>query len=198
MALYTTHYLRNKIRNLSSYERDRLFSTSINEGAKDFPTFDIFLSHSFLDKESVAGLYAELTEMGYKVYVDWIVDKHLDRENVTKESATLIRNRMNSSRSLLLAISVHAAVSRWMPWELGFMDGENGNCAIVPVSDQQTPPSSYKGFEYLSLYPYVSGVEELYSHERKLYVVEEANRFVELNEMVKLAKKPYLRYQKLY
>ena len=41
--------------------------------------FDIFLSHSFLDKAEVQGLYQELTDFGYSVYVDWVVDPHLDR-----------------------------------------------------------------------------------------------------------------------
>ena len=54
--------------------------------------FYIFLSHSFLDKDEVEGLYIELTNQGYSVYVDWIIDPHLDRTNVTKASAKLIQN----------------------------------------------------------------------------------------------------------
>ena len=77
--------------------------------------FDIFLSHSFLDQREVKGLYIELTDLGYRVYVDWIADPQLDRNNVTKESAELIRNRMKSSKTLLLAISENAEMSKWMP-----------------------------------------------------------------------------------
>lgn len=196
MELYTTHYLRNKLRNLSTYEKDRLFSNSINESRKNFPSFDIFLSHSFLDRDDVYGLYLELTEQGHKVYVDWIVDPHLDRSNVTKESATLIRNRMRSSKSLLLAISDKAAVSKWMPWELGFLDGKTNNCAIIPVSDQVSPPNSYKGSEYLSLYPYVTRASSL-SIRNKLVAVEDAYNYIELNEMINLNRKPYARMQKI-
>jgi hypothetical protein len=196
MELYTTYYLRNKVKNLSSTDRQRLFSQSINESQKNIPSFDIFLSHSFLDKEDVYGLYIELTEKGYTVYVDWIVDPQLDRSNVTKESANLIRNRMKSCKSLLLAISEKASVSKWMPWELGYVDGKTNNCAIVPVSDQVTPPTSYKGSEYLSLYPYVAKASD-YSLQGKAMVVEDTYNYVELNEMVQWNRKPYARMQRI-
>lgn len=75
--------------------------------------FDIFLSHSFLDKEVVKGLYNTLTEQGFSVYVDWIVDSDLNRSFVTKESAEKIRKRMDQSRSLLYAISTNAEMSKW-------------------------------------------------------------------------------------
>lgn len=54
-------------------------------------SFDIFLSHSYLDKEDVEGLYIELTRMGFKVYVDWIIDPNLVRTNVTKTTATIFK-----------------------------------------------------------------------------------------------------------
>lgn len=63
-------------------------------------SFNIFLSHSFLDKDEVEGLYLELTHMGYKVYVDWIIDPYLNRNNVTKATANHIRNRLKSSKTL--------------------------------------------------------------------------------------------------
>lgn len=197
MALYTKDYLRGKYNSTPFTERTRLFSKTINESQKAYPTFDIFLSHSFLDKEDVYGLYMELTELGYTVYVDWVVDSQLDRTNVTKESVMLIRNRMKVSKALLLAISENASISRWMPWELGFIDGQTGNCAIVPVSDKQIAPSSYKGSEYLSAYPYISKVSDFSSLHGKLVAVEEASKFVELNEMIK-GTRPFLRTQKLF
>ncbi len=52
---------------------------------------DIFLSHSYLDANKVLGLKSELEEMGYKVYVDWIDDKQLSREKMTKETAETFR-----------------------------------------------------------------------------------------------------------
>jgi hypothetical protein len=148
MPLYTSEYLKSLARRRTLNEsRIKLFSANEKE------EFDIFLSHSFLDKEEVIGLYLELTDLGYKVYVDWIIDKHLDRSRVTKETAELIRKRLKFSKSLLLAVSTNAALSKWMPWELGYVDGNTGRCAIIPVA--QSPSNTFNRAEYLLLYPYI-------------------------------------------
>ena len=97
MAIYTSSYLKNL-----SERKTVLFSNQIiNESKITHTSFDIFLSHSFLDKDIVEGLYIELTNQGYSVYVDWIIDPYLDRTNVTKASAKLIRNRLKISKLLI-------------------------------------------------------------------------------------------------
>ncbi|KQK26091.1 hypothetical protein AR438_10950 [Chryseobacterium aquaticum] len=128
MPLFTSEYLKRQSSETLIIESKKTFSTKNSN-----QQFDIFLSHSFLDRYEVYGLYRELTSMGFSVYVDWIVDSDLDRTNVTKATAELIRNRMRNSKSLLLAISTNAAISKWMPWELGYVDGNTRKCAIVPV-----------------------------------------------------------------
>jgi len=120
--------------------------------------------------------------MGFSVYVDWIVDPQLDRANVTEESARHIRERLESSRSLLLAISENAVLSKWAPWELGVVDGNTKNCALFPISESQHPSSSFKGREYLSIYPYITRVNEL--HSTKLYAAKNANTYRPFNEWV--------------
>lgn len=151
MALFTSSYLKGKYSEFLFESQKRTFSNVDKSELK----FDIFLSHSFLDREEVLGLYRELTDMGFSVYVDWIVDPELDRSNVTKATAELIRNRMKNSKSLLLAISTNAEMSKWMPWELGFVDGKTSRCAIVPVSTDNLNLYSFNRVEYLKLYPYV-------------------------------------------
>ena len=167
MSLYSSSYLKNLARSRPTQAKTKLFTESrqIDTG------FDIFLSHSFLDKEEVEGLYLELTDFGLKVYVDWIVDPQLDRNNVTKESALLIRKRMKSSKSLLLAISTNAAMSKWMPWELGYVDANSNRCAIIPVSNESITPKSFKRVEYLLLYPFIKKLP-LESGKQKLWVIE--------------------------
>lgn len=179
MPIYHSTYLLNRFRNAGTNERVKMFS------AADTPmstTFDVFLSHSFLDREIVKGLYLELTEMGFSVYVDWIVDDDLDRNNVTKDSAEKIRKRMKASKTLLLAISVNAKISKWMPWELGFMDGDKGLCAVIPVSDASREVS-YKGYEYLKLYPHIKKISTTQGEEL-LWVIESAYRYRILQEWI--------------
>lgn len=185
MTIYTSRYLRN-------LSQTKTFSTKqqiINESKKVHTGFDIFLSHSFLDKEDVEGLYIELTNFGYSVYVDWIIDPELDRKNVTKATATLIRNRMKSSKSLLLAVSENAQMSKWMPWELGYVDANTNRCAVIPVSQNINAPSSFKGVEYLLLYPFIKKVPTKALGE-KLFVIEEAKKYVIFDDWFKLGKQP--------
>ncbi len=186
MALYTSNYLRNKYSSTLITEKKIYFSNVDKSNFK----FDIFLSHSYLDREEVYGLYLELTEMGYIVYVDWIVDSHLDRTNVTKETAELIRNRMKNSKTLLLAISTNAEMSKWMPWELGFVDGNTGRCAIVPVSKSSI--TSFNRVEYLKLYPYIQREIMEGTNLYKLWVHDEYNSYLIFESWIKGAN-PYKR-----
>jgi hypothetical protein len=187
MSFYTINDLNQVASTRTFSQKERI----INE-AKEYTVFDIFLSHCFLDREVVKALFLDLTSMGFKVYVDWIIDPHLDRANVTKQSAELIRKRMKSSKSLLLAISANATTSKWMPWELGFIDGNTAKCAIVPVFDSSyNLPESYSGYEYLKLYPYVKKRNNK-SGESKLWVAENPTTYVVLDDYLENIL-PYLR-----
>lgn len=117
--------------------------------------FDIFLSHSFLDHDEVLSLIQLFNTCGYSVYVDWIYDNHLNRNNVTKETAALLRERMSESRCLSYLATSNSTSSKWCPWELGYFDGisKNSRCCILPVLAYNQ--ASYKGQEYLGLYPYL-------------------------------------------
>ncbi|RZJ89585.1 MAG: toll/interleukin-1 receptor domain-containing protein [Chryseobacterium sp.] len=186
MALYTSNYLKNLSR-----RKTVQFSTQIlNESKKSHSGFDIFVSHSFLDKDEVEGLYIELTSQGYSVYVDWIIDPQLDRNNVTKKTASLIRERLKSSKTLLLAISVNASVSKWMPWELGYVDGNTNRCAILPVSKTSYTPNHYTGVEYLSLYPFIKKVETVGMGE-KLFVIEESLKYIIFDDWFSKGQQPH-------
>lgn len=114
--------------------------------------FDVFLSHSFRDDELIFGIVEILKDMGQKVYIDWVVDKQLSRDSVTKETAETLRNRMKQSSKLLYLATDNASSSKWMPWELGYFDGlKPGKVAILPLVN--SVDSSFQGQEYLGLYP---------------------------------------------
>lgn len=118
-------------------------------------TYDIFLSHSYADAQMILGAAEILRNAGYSVYVDWIEDAHLDRSNVTQESADLVRKRMRSCKWLVYATSENSSNSKWMPWELGYFDGFRPDCvAIFPLV--RSSISTFKGQEYLSLYPTIT------------------------------------------
>lgn len=114
--------------------------------------YDIFLSHSSLDKKLVLTLVDLFNEAGYSVYVDWIEDTQLDRSNVNKDTAQTLRGRMNHSKGLAYVATSNSTNSKWCPWELGYFDGKkNSRCCILPIMESNT----FQGQEYLGLYPYI-------------------------------------------
>lgn len=133
-------------------------STIINEDFSmesydENDSFDIFLSHSYLDKETVLGLKNYLFSKGLSVYIDWIDDKELDRSKVNEETADRLRKRMKQCSSLFFATSTNSSSSKWMPWECGYFDALKGKVVILPIAKSDV--STFKGQEYLSLYPYI-------------------------------------------
>ena len=145
-------YFKELVAGMPLNEQQRTFSAS------SYETFDVFLSYNINDKIVVRGIYYLLTKMGYKVYVDFIVDPQMSRSNVTKDTATCIQNRLKHSKSLIYAQSSNAAMSKWMPWELGVVDGKTNKCFIMPV--QKGYENIMARQEYLLLYP-VIGVDAL-------------------------------------
>ena len=164
MALFNKRFLEGIA------ERDRKIQESLAQESRSYRTvlgsysasninqkFDIFLSHSSIDKIAVGGLARHLEKTYHlSTYVDWINDPQLDRSNVTKETAEIIKMRMSNSRCLFYVTSLNAPKSKWMPWELGIMDALVGKVAICPLSEEYSNSDSYNGQEYLGLYPYVS------------------------------------------
>lgn len=124
----------------------------LNEASATTQTrFDIFLSHSFRDRELVVGTKKLIEDAGYSVYVDWIEDATLDRDTVDRERADHLRTRMQQCETLFYAHTPNAALSKWCPWELGYFDAlksPDKQVYVMPVEDGER----YEGQEYLSLY----------------------------------------------
>lgn len=119
--------------------------------------FDIFLSHSYKDRDIIPRLKKALEDMKYTVYVDWITDRLLNRKNVNTKTAEILQTRMKQSSCLLYATSENSADSKWMPWELGYFDGlKDKRVAILPIKTQNNSFSdNFIGQEYLGLYCWV-------------------------------------------
>ena len=164
MRYYREGYFKELVAGMPLNEQQRTFSAS------SYETFDVFLSYNINDKIVVRGIYYMLAKMGYKVYVDFIVDPQMSRSNVTKDTATCIQNRLKHSKSLIYAQSSNAAMSKWMPWELGVVDGNTSKCFIMPVQKGYEIINSRQ--EYLLLYP-VIGINT--SSELRVYDSESSN-----------------------
>src|SRR5947207_12240914 len=78
--------------------RDMLLAEAREYRKKEY---DIFLSQSFRDADLILGLANAIKALGFSVYVDWIEDPTLDRQNVTAPTAAALRERMRNCRSFL-------------------------------------------------------------------------------------------------
>lgn len=172
---YANKYINTK--QFSSHAtRDSICKSALLESVENFSaieTYDIFLSHSFLDKEIILGVKLLLEKYKFSVYVDWTEDPQLDRKNVTRQSVELIKERMKSSTSLLYVLTNNSANSKWMPWELGFMDGYTGKVALLPITNGI---DGFKEHEYLKIYPYVNEEKILKHPNSTLWVNDPTNR----------------------
>ena len=113
--IYTTKYFKqiaeNNLRTFSNtIEKAILNENKTQNEWSNFTgdKFDIFLSHSYLDKKIIYGIYLELTKLGYSVYIDWLKDPALNRTKVTSETADKIRERLFQSRCLFYATTTNS------------------------------------------------------------------------------------------
>lgn len=154
--ILTENFLRQQ-RILAHSHFDNQQTRILNENQQIFEKtqkYDLFISHSYLDKSLVLSLVELFNKAGYSVYVDWINDSALDRNRVDQKTAELLRTRMDECKGLAYIATSNIVSSRWCPWELGNADGsKNGRCAILPIL--KTNNNTYKGQEYLGLYPYI-------------------------------------------
>lgn len=183
MSLFSLPELKRKAETLRTHDRSLFNKTAsqvLTESVASFSekdSYDIFLSHSFKDAHFVLALRMELVAMGYSTYVDWVDDMQLDRSKVSKETASLLRKRMQTSKSLLLVSTENAHLSKWVPWELGYFDGFKDKVAILPIVESEFPGDSYYGQEYLGLYPYITKAANR-AGKKKLWVHDNANCYV--------------------
>jgi hypothetical protein len=191
MGLFKESDLRNRAERSATLQKSA--GTILNEKAQAaaaLERFNIFLSHSFHDHKLILGARLTLEEIGYNVYVDWIHGRQLSRDNVTKETAAILRSRMRKSRSLLFATTANSSESIWMPWELGYMDGYRGRTAILPVS--QSDRDSYQGQEYLGIYPYASKDPMKGEKRDRLWINTSTTCYVSFEQWVE-GREPYER-----
>lgn len=185
MALFSYDDLtRNRVTaSMESYDRlyeNHLFKTANSIYISEYDSYDIFLSHSYNDRAIIPALKAELEKLGYKVYVDWIDDKLLSRDNVSKDTAKVLQKRMKQSKCLIYATSENSSSSRWMPWELGYFDGiKDKMVGILPIKKYENNfRDDFKGEEYLGLYYYIDKDTIRGENKEALWVRESLSKYI--------------------
>lgn len=116
----------------------------------------VFLSHKhdeLDDLKHVIGFFQE--KYGVKVYID-SRDPTMPKQT-TAETASNLKQRIRQCDKFVLLATNGAINSKWCNWELGYGDAQKyrNHIAILPMKPQGSSDSSYRGTEYLSLYPYI-------------------------------------------
>lgn len=191
--ILTHDYLRSQPRYTFDSAFESVGNQILNENTRMYKqnqSFDVFLSHSSLDHNEVLILIELFNKCGYSVYVDWIFDKQLDRSNVTPQTAQTLRTRMKQSKGLSYLATGNASQSKWCPWELGYFDGlSNSRCCILPVLRETV--KTFKGQEYLGLYPYLEYEKIANSDKFDFWVqAQDSSKYVSLRQWLQ-GQNPY-------
>lgn len=177
--IFNEHYLRQKGERILSQNKHKTFSKIINESNRRFDTYDIFLSHRKADEKIILGIKQLLEEeYNYTIYVDWIDDPQMSRTNVNKSTANTLRTKMRACKCLVYVYTKKSTGSKWMPWELGYMDGSKPNkCTIFAIASTKTDKSpSYQEQEYLNIYPPLKEEISKYNYRPDLFVYEDKGK----------------------
>ncbi len=167
--ILTKQFLQERVQQYkqSLYESER-FSTE--------KLYDVFISHSYLDKDLINELYTIFSECGYRVFIDWKESELQDRNAVSIETANKLKDYMNSSKGLLYVATENATNSKWCPWELGYVDGKKERVAILPILNEKQ--DEFKGQEYLGIYPYIS-----FENSKNDFLVRDPSNFKKYNTL---------------
>jgi hypothetical protein len=182
MALLAESQLRKLAKAQRGFARDSAaaLSESIYK-ASALSSFDIFLSHSHFDAELLDGTFRFLVGLGYSVYLDSKIDPAPQGGEVTRKTVEQVRKRLKQSKSLFFATTEGAKNSRWMPWELGYMDGLKDKCAILPISSRAEEGDTYEGREYLGVYPYITSARDT-KGKKRIWVREDSETYVSFDK----------------
>lgn len=193
MSLITEDFLRGVTQKRKvSFSKGLSAVEVLNESFDLSKTYDIFLSHSYIDKEKIASVKYYLESLGLSVYIDWIDDMQLVRNSVTKETAERIKTRMKKCKSLIYVFSNNSNFSKWMPWELGYFDGIKGRIAVLPITRFSNNNNTFRGTEYLGLYPYVTKDFIAGKDSETLWVRENENKYISIGEWL-IGRNPFKR-----
>jgi hypothetical protein len=120
----------------------------------------VFISHKHSDLEDLKGVIGFL-ENQYKVRV--YIDSRDSSMPITTsgETAKKIKDRIKKCDKFILLATNGAIDSKWCNWELGYGDAHKyeSNIALFPMKPKGENDSSYKGNEYMSIYPFISYYE---------------------------------------
>lgn len=151
-----------------------LLKAIYNSPLEQMKHYDLFLSHSYRDKDKLIELKGKLNALGLNIYMDWVNDKdELLRTQTSADTAAVITERIKASKAILYVHTNSSLDSKWTPWELGFAYAIGQPILVYRAEKTENEP------EYLQLYKSVFWDEGklLLDNECKTPVVDWLNDY---------------------
>lgn len=130
--------------------------SSINEYSQYTRKTTVFVSHKHDELQELKGVLGFLqTQYGVKTYID-SQDPTMPKLT-SATTATNLKERIKRCDKFILLATNAAIESKWCNWELGYGDAQKykEHIALFPLKPRGSLDSSYRGAEYLSIYPYI-------------------------------------------
>lgn len=131
----------------------------------------VFLSHKHDDLEDLKDIIGFLqSNYNVKVYID-SRDPSMPIKTCGK-TAVSIKKRIEQCDKFILLATNGAIDSKWCNWELGFGDAHRfrDKIALFPIKPSGSSDYTYKGTEYMSIYPHIVYFDgsEIYTDKRPI------------------------------
>lgn len=92
-----------------------------NSSIQNMKNYNLFISHSYLDREAVSEVVRNANKLGLNCYVDWTADDDfLKRSLVSDYTKEVLKVRMRQSQRLLYLSSSNSRKSSWVRFELEY------------------------------------------------------------------------------
>lgn len=107
-----------------------------SHSVQNIKSFDLFISHSYKDKEIVSDVVRKANKHSLNCYVDWTADNDfLKRSLVSDYTKEVLKARMKQSKKLLFLSSVNSRESEWVAFELQYYQKEIQNEILMILID---------------------------------------------------------------
>ncbi len=142
-------------------------------------TNSVFISHKHTDFEIVSRVKDLLEKCGFIGYVDWEDD--LMPPTTSGETAIKIKEKISEAKKFIFIATNQAIESKWCNWEIGYADAFKyiNNIAIMPIEQAN---DSFKGEEYLNIYPSIQIESNDVEKPSKYYVLFPDKRKITLRD----------------
>lgn len=114
-----------------------LYNALIKENSvQKLKTYDLFISHSCLDKDIVRSVVKAANNVGMNCYVDWISDNDfLKRSLVSNYTKEVLKARMECASKLLFLSTDNSRKSSWVSFELDYFQNEVKREIVMIIAD---------------------------------------------------------------